>query len=209
MHLYDFPDSFNALRARSVAFEVGIEPEIRRVNLFAGEHRSPAFLAKNPFGRVPVLEDADLTLSESFAIATYLAAKGGEARLLPVDPGLRAAMDQWHFFAAAHVTPAIVSVFRQRVVHPAMGLSTDEAIVRHGLTELAEVLALIDRRLQGRIWLVDELSVADFSVAAPLTTSRAAQIDLAGYPNVRRWLGQLAERPSWRRSLSGCEMLAP
>jgi glutathione S-transferase len=192
MRLYDFADSFNALRARVVAFESGLEPDITPVNLVLGEQRKPAFLAKNPLGRVPVLEDGDFVLTESFAIAAHLAAGGP---LMTGDSVSRANVERWQFFSAAHLTPAVTKVYRQRVVHPMVGAHTDDAIVETGLRELSECLPVLEGALRGRDWLVGALSVADFS-------------ELGDYPAIRGWLGRLAVRESWKRALHGCRVLA-
>ena len=71
MQLYHFP-SPNPQKATFALKELGLDCELVPVDLANGEHRQPAFLAKNPFGRVPVLVDGDLTLPESHAILAYL-----------------------------------------------------------------------------------------------------------------------------------------
>jgi glutathione S-transferase len=147
MKLYDHPESFNSLRARAAAFEAGRDIEICTVDLFAGAHRQPAFRALNPFERVPVLEDGDFRLTESCAIAVHLAR---ETPLVPSDAYTRAHLDQWQFFGSIHVTGAMTKVFRQRVVHRAMGAPVDEAVVATGLAELDEVLPVLDGALARR-----------------------------------------------------------
>ena len=86
MKLYDFPFSPNSRKVRAVAYELGIALETQRIDLLTGGQRSPEFLAKNPNGRVPVLEDGDLILWESAAIIRYLAAGSS---LLPTAGGRR------------------------------------------------------------------------------------------------------------------------
>ena len=76
MKLYDFAPSPNCRKVRAVAYELGIELEHVPVDLLAGETRLPQFVAKNPNGRVPLLEDGDLLLWESNAITGYLALTG-------------------------------------------------------------------------------------------------------------------------------------
>ncbi|HEY8432099.1 MAG TPA: glutathione S-transferase N-terminal domain-containing protein, partial [Sandaracinaceae bacterium] len=73
MKLYDFPFSPNCRKVRAVAYELGIPLEYVHVDLFAGAQHRPEILAKNPNGRVPILEDGDLVLWESTAIIRYLA----------------------------------------------------------------------------------------------------------------------------------------
>src|ERR1700746_1353765 len=87
MQLYHFP-SPNPQKVTFAFKELELDCELVPVDLAKGEHRQPAFLAKNPFGRVPVLVDGDLTLPESQAILAYLGEKTG--RLWPASPAGRA-----------------------------------------------------------------------------------------------------------------------
>lgn len=100
MKLYDFPFSPNSRKVRAVAYELGIALETQRVDLLTGGQRSPEFLARNPNGRVPVLEDGDLILWESTAIIRYLAA--GSA-LLPAARRTAAEVDRWTAWQLAHL----------------------------------------------------------------------------------------------------------
>src|ERR1700704_1418789 len=97
--LYDFPFSPNSRKVRAVAYELGIALETQRVDLLTGGQRSPEFLAKNPNGRVPVLEDGDLILWESTSIIRYLAAGSS---LLPAARRTAAEVDRWIAWQLAH-----------------------------------------------------------------------------------------------------------
>src|SRR5215470_16813254 len=102
MILYEFPPT-RSIRARWTLQELGVPFEAVQVNLIAGEHRRPEFLRINPAGKVPVLVDGDLVLTESVAIPVYLAEKHPERRLLPTDPRQRAQANQWLMFAATEL----------------------------------------------------------------------------------------------------------
>ena len=95
MKLYHFP-SPNPQKVTFALKELGLDCEIVPVDLAKGEHRQPAFLALNPFGRAPVLVDGDLTLPESHAILAYLGEKTG--RLWPTSAAGRAEALRWMFF---------------------------------------------------------------------------------------------------------------
>jgi glutathione S-transferase len=84
MRLYEFAPT-RSIRARWVLQELGLDFESVTVNIRAGEHRRPDFLKINPAGRVPVLVDDDLVLTESIAIVLYLAEKYAHKVLLPTD----------------------------------------------------------------------------------------------------------------------------
>ena len=84
MKLYEFAPT-RSIRVRWTLQELGIDFEAVTVNLVAGENRSPAFLKLNPAGKLPVLVDGDLVLTESIAIVLYLAEKYPEKGFIPAD----------------------------------------------------------------------------------------------------------------------------
>src|SRR6202012_5995658 len=106
----DFPFSPNCRKVRAVAYELGIALEHVPVNLVKGEQRAPAFLAKNPNGRVPVLEDGDFVLWESVAILRYFAAKTPGSSLVPSGAREQADMDRWLVWQVAHLSPPLSKV---------------------------------------------------------------------------------------------------
>ena len=101
MKLYHFP-SPNPQKVRFALLELGLDCEIVPVDLTKGEHRNREFLALNPYGRVPVLIDGDLTLWESHAILAYLGEKAG--KMWPTSAAGRADALRWLFFLSGHVT---------------------------------------------------------------------------------------------------------
>src|SRR5215472_8846911 len=102
MKLYYFP-SPNPMKVKFAMLELGIDCEMVPVDLTKGEQTQLSFLALNPYGRVPVLVDGDLTLWESNAILAYLGEKTG--KLWPTTPARRAEALKWLFFLAQHVSP--------------------------------------------------------------------------------------------------------
>src|SRR4029077_1441616 len=102
MKLYHFP-SPNPQKVTFALKELGLDCELIPVNLATGEQREPAFRAVNPAGRVPVLVDGAVTLTESHAILAYLGEKTGG--LWPASAGDRAAALQWLFYLSQHIMP--------------------------------------------------------------------------------------------------------
>src|SRR5260370_10355241 len=102
MQLYHFP-SPNPQKVTFALKELGLECELIPVDLSKGAQKQPEFLAVNPFGRVPVLADGDLTLAESHAILAYLGEKTG--RLWPTSAAGRANALKWLFFLSPHILP--------------------------------------------------------------------------------------------------------
>jgi len=112
MKLYHFP-SPNPQKVHFALLELGLECEIVPVDLTKGEHRKPEFLALNPYGRVPVVRDGDLTLWESHAILAYLGDKSG--KMWPTSAAGRADALRWLFFLSGHVTPPAADLARNRI----------------------------------------------------------------------------------------------
>src|SRR5260221_2408101 len=109
MKLYDFAFSPNCRKVRAVGYELGITFDHVVLNLVKGDQLAESYLAKNPNGRVPLLEDGDLVLSESNAIIAYLAATypNNCPALVPSAPRERAEVDRWLSWQLAHLGPAI------------------------------------------------------------------------------------------------------
>src|SRR5689334_3652685 len=144
MKLYNFPFSPNSRKVRAVAYELGIELDYVFVNLFRGESRTPEFLAKNPNGRVPVLEDGDLILWESTAIIAYLADKQGDTTIRPTTPRARAEVGRWLSWQLAHLGPAISKVAFERLVKKLTGRGApDQALIESGTAEFDACTAVL------------------------------------------------------------------
>jgi glutathione S-transferase len=189
---------------RAVAYEVGLTLEYVWVDLLRGESRTPAFLARNPNGRVPVLEDGDLVLWESVAIMRYLAA--GTA-LLPTARRAAADVDRWLAWQLAHLAPAMSKVGFERIIKPLRKLGPpDPAVVEAGIAELRALTAVVDGALAGRDYLAGPLSIADFALAGHYSLAPACGVSLAGFPAVESWLARMLARDSMRRALADAQV---
>ena len=117
MRLYEFAPT-RSIRARWALQELGEEFEAVTVNLVAGDHRRPQFLKINPAGRVPVLVDGDLTITESVAIVLYLAERDSQRRFLPRDIALRSQVYRWLMFAATELEQPLWRIARHTFLYP-------------------------------------------------------------------------------------------
>jgi glutathione S-transferase len=154
--------------------------------------KSPAFLAINPAGAIPAIDDDGVRVAESMAINLYLAKRygaGGEAPLYPATPQGEADAWRWSLWAQAHLEPWVQKDALMADLLGAMG--------EHRRAVIAKGLELLDGQLAGRTWLLGEdFTVADLNVAAVLSPSRAAGLDLTAAPNVRAWLDRCYTRPA-------------
>lgn len=199
MKLYDFPFSPNCRKVRAVAYELGIPLEYVHVDLFAGAQHRPEILAKNPNGRVPILEDGDLVLWESTAIIRYLA---HGSFLVPSSRREAAEMDRWISWQLAHLGPALRTVAFETIVKRARGIAPDEARIAEGRAQVEALTAVLDGALGDREWLAGPLSLADFALGAHYSLAPACGFDLSRTPRVNAWLPRIGARPSMARALA-------
>ena len=116
MKLYQFPLSPNCQKVVALAYEVGVQLDQVPVDLFKGQARAPELLAKNPNGKLPILEDGDFVLWESNAMLGYIAAKADRSDLAPTAPREHADVERWLSWHNAHFAPAIRKVAFERIV---------------------------------------------------------------------------------------------
>lgn len=198
------------LRVRAVGYELGIAFEHVPVDLLKGEQRAPEFLAKNPNGRVPVLEDGDLVLWESNAILLYLATKhAGPTPLVPPGARERAEVDRWLAWQLAHLSPATSKVAFERIVKKVTGQGApDQAQIDAGTAEFAKASAVLDASLGDREYVAGRLSVADFALAVPYSLASSCGLDVKPYKKVDAWLDRVLARDSMRRALADAQAVA-
>ena len=202
MKLYSHPISTNSRKVRLVAAHLGLALEERTIDLRAGEQRSPEFLARNPNGKVPVLEDDGFHLWESNAICQYLAAQVPGNSLLPTDARARADVTRWQSWELAHLGPAVAKVVYQKMIKPLLGQGApDAAQVKLGEEEFARFAAILNGHLEGRPYLVGQgPTIADFTVAPAVALSERAGLNPRQYRHIAAWLDRLAELDAWKRT---------
>ena len=159
---------------------------------------TPEFLAMNPHGRIPVLEDDGLLVWESHAILRYVAARYGAPRFWSADPAERSWADRWMDWAECTLQPSFLGgVFWgfYRTPEP----RRDWPAIRRSVAESGEAFALLEQALHGRPYLGGEApSLADIPAGALLY--RWFELDIArpDLPNVRAWYARLGDRPAYR-----------
>lgn len=199
MKLYDSPYSSNARKVRMAAALLGLELERVNVDLATGAQRAPDFLALNANGKVPVLVDGDFVLSESHAIAAYLADRTPGQKLYPTDLRERADVNKWMFWSANHWGPAISILNWERNVKKIIGRGeADPALIAYGEGLFHTFAKVLDEHLAKRDWLSGKrISLADVSVACPAMVAEPAALPLASYANVERWFARVRELDAW------------
>ena len=201
MKVYGHPLSTCTRKVFVTLAEKGLSAELFEVDLFTGQHKMPAHLARQPFGVIPVLEDDGFVLYESRAIVRYLDNRAPSRPLTPRSPKAMARMDQWLSVDQSYVAPHVRALAVERIVKKHAGTAPDEAAVAAAEEALRNAFRIFDRALEEGPFLAGEsFSLADISlmpyVAALETVGSPALID--GLRRLGEWWSTVRARPSWK-----------
>lgn len=183
--------------------ECGLAYEFRAVDIGSGEQSAPEFVALNPNRKIPVIVDHEgpdgrpMVVIESGAILVYLAEKSG--RFMPRDPRSRSEVLQWLMFQMGSVGPMLGQVHHFLRAAPER---VQYAVDRYG-AEARRIYGVLESRLDGRSWLAgDDYSIADIATFPWIARHDWQRIELADYPQVKRWFDALARaqpcKEAWR-----------
>jgi glutathione S-transferase len=188
--LYDYLPSGNGYKCRLAMYQLGIPFRLVQKDILRGETRTRDFLAKNPNGRIPLLElDDGRLLAESNAILLYVA---DGSPLVPSDPYERALAMQWLFYEQYSHEPNIATP--RFWLHFAKDYDRALLAKKQELGRLA--LGLMNKHLANRTFLVGErYSVADIALYAYTHVAHEGGFDLTSYANLVRWLQRVASQP--------------
>ncbi len=192
VRLYRHPLSGHSHRVELFLSLLGVPFELVEVDLTKGAHKEPAFLALNPLGQVPVLEDGDLVLADSNAILVYLALSYDRARRwYPEDPAATAAVQRWLSVAAGQLAsgPAaarLVTLFKLPLDHEK---AKDIA---------GQLFSILETQLASKSFLVGEdPTIADVALYAYSARAPEGGVALTPYPNIRAWLSRIEALPGF------------
>jgi glutathione S-transferase len=194
--LYDYLPSGNGYKVRLVLRELALPHELVEVDILKGGSRTQEFLAKNPNGRIPVLEiPGKGYLWESHAIMSYLA--DGSA-LVPEDPLDRARMWQWLCFEQYNLEPNVATVrFWLHSLHKTEAELGDKLTDKRRLGFAA--LDVLERGLADRDYLVtNRYTLADIGLYAYTHVAEEGGFPLERYPAIRGWCARIAARPAYQ-----------
>jgi glutathione S-transferase len=192
LRLHSFPLSGHSHRVELLLSLLGLPFEKHAVDLRTGEHKAPAFLAKNPLGQVPVLEDGALVLPDSNAILVYLAQRYDDAqRWLPRDPVQAAHVQRWLSIAAGELY-AGPSALRLAAV---FGAKID---AEHAVAIAERLLTHMNNALAGQKFLLGaEPTIADVALFTYTAHAPEGGVALEPYPNVRAWIANVEALPGF------------
>lgn len=201
IHLYT-ASTMNGWKPTIFLEEAGVDYELTFIDFAKKEQKADWYVALNPNGRIPTIVDRgndDFTVFESGAILWYLAERYGV--FLPDDPKLRSETLQWLMFQMGGVGPMMgQAMYFQRIAAP-NGQEEPFSIKRY-VEESRRLLEVLDRRLEGRDFLVGEaFSIADIATYPWARAFPWARVSVDGLEHLKAWFDRIDARPAVQRAL--------
>ncbi len=191
-------NSFNVQKVMWLVGELGLEHWHIPLGGAFGGLDTPEFLALNPLGRIPVIDDEGTAVWESQAILRYLAARYSDGRFWSNDPATRSHVDRWMDWSQSTLQPEFVNgVFLAYYRTPEA--QRDWPAIRASVARCAEHYKLLERWLADKKFLLgDDLTLADIPAGTTLYRYFELDIERPSIPNVEAWYARLRERPAYR-----------
>ncbi|MBF6040752.1 MULTISPECIES: glutathione S-transferase family protein [Pseudomonas] len=203
--LYNFPRSGHAHRVELMLSLLQLPTELVFVDLAKGAHKQPDYLAINPMGQVPAIDDQGVVLGDSNAILVYLAQKYGNGRWLPTDPVGAAKVQRWLSIAAG---PIAFGVARARLITVFGASYNAEEVIANSHA----LLKIIDQELSATPYLTgSEPTIADVSAYSYIAHAPEGNVSLDDYPHIRAWLARIEALPGFvgmPRTVAGLQKTA-
>ena len=201
IHCYSWPTP-NGIKIHTMLEETGVEYEIHGIDITKGDQFKPSFLKFSPNNKMPAIIDTDgpggkpISVFESGAILMYLAEKTG--KFMPKSPRQRIEVIQWLMFQMGGVGPIFGQVHHFRRIAPGKAPYAEERFNK----EAERLYGVLNARLEGRDYLMDSYSIADIATWPWVSRYDWQGIDLARFPNVKRWHDAIAARPAVIKGLA-------
>ncbi len=175
--------------------ETGLDYTVHAVDITKDRQFDPAFTAISPNNKIPAIVDHDggLALMESGAILLYLAEKTG--RFMPAEAAMRWRVMEWLMWQMGGLGPMLGQANHFLKFNPGMS----EYAERRYLAEARRLYGVLERRLEGREFIVDDYSIADIAAWPWISRYEWHRVEITAYPNVSRWYRAIAGRPAVRR----------
>jgi len=201
MKIYGNPMSTCTRKVLTTLAEKQAKFEFVTIDLGTGGHKKPEFLARQPFGQVPVLEDGDFQMYESRAIIRYLDETLPGQSLTPKEPKGRAVMEQWISIETSNFTPQAMAYIYQYFFAPMRGQQPDLAKIEAAKPKLETCVQIMDKQLaKGPHFAGDQFTLADicFMPYFEYAMGTPAKDVINAHTNVSAWWKRVSERASWK-----------
>lgn len=200
MKLYFAPNS-RAVRTAWLLEELGLDYKVERFALGDKAMRAPEYTSKNPNGRVPTLEDGDVVISESPAIAEYLVARYGNGRFVPaVDSPDFPVYLQWLHYAEGMIMMPMGNIVVETILLPPERRSEEHA--KRALKVLGRMLHAVETHMDGREYLAGDFTAADTITGHAVLMCKRLNADMTGMDNLAAYMARLEARPALQKALA-------
>lgn len=201
MRLYHHPVSTSSRRVTMLAEHLGLPLDLVDINLLNPQDRA-RLVEVNPNSKIPVLVDGDLVLWESCAIMQYLAETTPGQTVYPNDPRGRAEVNRWLFWACQHFASTIGFLGFEHIWKGILGMGpADPAEVQRWERQFIQFATVLDRQLAGKRYVLGEqLTLADFALAAPLAYIDRISLPMDGFAHLNQWFERMRETKAWRNT---------
>lgn len=194
-------NSSNVQKVMWAIGELGVAHERIDIGGAFGKNKEPDYLAINPNGLVPTIQDGDLTLWESNAIVRYLSAQYGAGSLQPADLKTRALANQWMDWQLSVVSPAIVGAFWGLIRTAPENRNHAEISASQGKTTAA--MTILDANLSRHAFVAgDAFSYGDIPLGVMALRFRKLVPQRPDLPHLERWYAALETRPAFHHHVS-------
>ena len=189
--------SINVQKVMWLTAELGLEVERVDIGGPFGGNDQPDYLAKNPMGRVPTLEDGDRVIFESNSIVRHIAETHGGDPWYPADPHRRAVANQWMDWTLAHLHSHMTEIYKG-LIRTAPEKRDNDAI-ENARRQAADMLGILDKRLAGGSYLTgDDPNMGDIALAPYAYRWFNMGLERPAADNLRAWYDRIAARPAFR-----------
>lgn len=201
LKIYGRATSSNVQKVLWCCGEIGLEFERIDIDAAFGGLKSPAYLALNPNGLMPTIDDDGFILWESNVAVRYLAAKHSHGRLCPAGLRARADGERWMDWQQTSLAPPMGVVFRAWLREPRE--ATPEADAQAGLQRASAMWRMVEARLADRRFLGgDALTMADLALGNAIHRWYKLPAERPDLPHLKQWYDRLCERPAYRQHIA-------
>ena len=198
-------NSSNVQKVMWAIGELGLAHERVDIGGPFGGNKDAAYLALNPNGLIPTMQDGDLTLWESNAIVRYLAATHGAGKLQPASAKAVAQCNQWMDWQLTVVAPAITPAFLGLIRTPPE--KRDNAAIAASQAKTVEAMGMLDAQLGRGAYVVgDSFSMADIPLGIMAYRYWQLVPQHPAHPNLRRWYQSLEQREPFRTHVTSISL---
>jgi len=198
MKIHHAPNT-RSVRAIWLMEELGLPYDVEKYKLGDPAMRSPDYLKVHPMGRVPALEDNDVTIFESGAIVEYVLSRHGGGRMRPsTDSADFPLYLQWLHYAEGMIMPPVNTIVVETILLPPERRNDDN--VNRATKLLSRMLQAVDAHMESRVYIAGEFSGADIMTGHACTVAKRLGADVSDKPNVEAYIERCNARPALQKA---------